>query len=126
MYHPAAHRDCVLQCFIRDTDLFERMNAPRRNRQIDRPPANYIAFARIGSSLVKIDIVATAPQVGGEQSAGQTAADENEFRHDSESTNQEVRKTGKETEPRIMGISRMSQGLNQLAQSPPRTQSIVA
>src|SRR5881227_3480262 len=92
-------------------------------RLIDRPPT--ILPSRGCSSLVKIDIVATAPQVGGEQSAGQTAADENEFRHDSESTNQEVRKTGKETEPRIMGISRMSQGLNQLAQSPPRTQSIV-
>ena len=93
--HPATHRDGMSQNFIRDTDLFERMNAPRRNRQIDRPPANDIAFARIGSSLVKIDIVATAPQVRGEQSARQTASDENEFRHDSESTNQEARKTGK-------------------------------
>src|SRR5207244_11113375 len=79
---PAAHRDRVLQRFVRDADLFERMYAARRNRQIDRPPADNVAFARIGSSLIKIDIVATAPQVGGEQSAGQTAADQNKLRHD--------------------------------------------
>src|SRR5438128_2997017 len=93
--HPATHRDGVPQYFVRDAELLERVNAPCRNRQIDRPPADNIAFAWVSPSLVKIDIVATAPQVGGEQSARQTAADENEFRHDSESTNQEARKTGK-------------------------------
>src|SRR5438094_8506594 len=124
MYRPAAHRDGGPQHFVSDPELLERVNPARRERGIDRAPADNIAFARIGSSLVKIDIVATAPQVGGEQSAGQTAADENEFRHDSESTNQEVRKTGKETEQRIMGISRMAQGLKEAAQRHAREQSI--
>ena len=46
MNHSAAHRDGVFQRFISDADLFERMNAARRNRQIDRTPADEVAFAR--------------------------------------------------------------------------------
>jgi hypothetical protein len=72
MNHPAAHWDCVLQCFIRDADLFERMYAASRNRQINRSPADYVSFARISASLVKIDIVSTPPQIGGEQSTRQS------------------------------------------------------
>jgi hypothetical protein len=33
--HPATHRDRVVQCFISHAELFERMNAPGRNRQVD-------------------------------------------------------------------------------------------
>jgi hypothetical protein len=68
--HPAAHWDRVLQRFIRDADLFERMNAPRRNCQIDRAPADDVAFARISASLVEIDIISSPAQVRGKQSAG--------------------------------------------------------
>jgi hypothetical protein len=90
------------------------MNPARRDCEIDRAPADNIPFTRVGSPLIKIDIVSAA-QIRREQSARQTAADENEFRHGPESTNQEARKTGKETEPRTMRISRMPEESNQLA-----------
>ncbi len=77
--HAAAHRDGVLQDFISDADLFKRMNAARRNREIDRAPADDVAFARIGPPFVKIDLVAAPSQIRREQSARQTATDENKF-----------------------------------------------
>ena len=79
--HAAAHRDGVFQCFISDSDLFKRMNAARRNRKIDRTSADEVAFAGIGPSFVKIYVVPTPSQVGREQSARQTATDENESCH---------------------------------------------
>jgi len=79
--HPAAHGDRVLQRFMRQADLFERMNAPRRNRQIDRAPTDDVAFARVSAALVKIDIVSAPAQVGRQQSAGETAANENKLCH---------------------------------------------
>ena len=79
--HPAAHRDCVLQRFMRDADLFERMDAPRRNRQIDRASADDVAFARVSTPLVQIDIVSAPAQVGRQQSARETAANENKLCH---------------------------------------------
>src|SRR5438445_7333201 len=79
MNHPAAHGDCVLQCFMREADLFERMNAPRRNRQINRSPADDVAFARVSAPLVEIDIVSAPAQVRGEQAARETGTDQNKF-----------------------------------------------
>ena len=78
--HPAAHRDGVLQRFISDADAFERMNSPGRNRQIDRTPADYVAFAWISASLVKVNIISSPAQVRCEQPARQSAADQNKFR----------------------------------------------
>src|SRR5438874_5455371 len=63
MNHPAAHGDRVLQRFMRDADLFESVNAPRRDRQINRTPADDVALARISAPLVKIDIVSAPTQV---------------------------------------------------------------
>ena len=79
--HPATHRDRMLQCFMSDTDLFERMNAPCRNRQIDRSPADDVALARVSAPLVKINIVPAPAQIGREQSARESAADENNLCH---------------------------------------------
>ena len=81
MDHPSAHRDRVFQYFIRDSDLFERMNTPRREREINRASADHVAFARIRPALVKIDLVAASAQIGGEQSAGQSGADEDKLGH---------------------------------------------
>ena len=82
--HPTTHRDCVLQCFISDPDLLERMNAPGRNRQINRAPADDVAFARISAPLVQIDIVPSPAQVGREQTTREATANENKF-HDVQS-----------------------------------------
>ena len=68
--HPAAHRDRVLQHFISDSDLLERMNAAGREREIDRSSADHVAFARISAALVKIDLVSAPAQIRGEQTAG--------------------------------------------------------
>jgi hypothetical protein len=57
MNHSAAHRDCVFQHFIGDPDLLERVNSARRKREIDRATADHVAFTRITSALIKIDIV---------------------------------------------------------------------
>jgi uncharacterized protein YciI len=81
---------------VGDADLFERMNAPGRNRQIDRASADDIAFAGISAALVKIDFMSAAPQIRREQTTRETAADENKFCHALriyESGNQESRKT---------------------------------
>jgi len=79
--HPAAHRDRVLQRFVRDADLFQRMNASRRNRQINRSSADEVAFARISAPFVKIDIVSATSQIRREQSTRQAAANQNKLRH---------------------------------------------
>ena len=68
--HASAHRDGVSQHFVGDADPLERVNPARREREIDRPPADNITFARIGPSLVKIDIISATPQIRGEQSSG--------------------------------------------------------
>jgi hypothetical protein len=68
------------QHFIRDTELLECVNPACRNREINRSPADNIAFTRISPSFVKIDIVSAPAQIRREQSAGETAADKNEFR----------------------------------------------
>ena len=70
MDHAAAHRDGVSQHFVGDAELLERVNPARRERKVDRPPADEVARARVGPSLVKIDLVSAPPEVGGEQSAG--------------------------------------------------------
>ena len=62
MDHPAAHRDGVPQHFIRDAELFERVNAARREREIDRAPADEISLTRISAPLVKIDFVSAPAQ----------------------------------------------------------------
>ena len=79
--HSAAHRDRVLQRFVRDADLFQCMDASRRNRQIDRPSANDVALARISAPLVEIDIVPAPPQICCEQTTYETAANENKLCH---------------------------------------------
>ena len=81
MDHPAAHRNRVLQYFIRDSDLFERMDPARRKREINRTPADHVSFARIGPAFVKIDLVSAPAQIRGEQSAGQAGADQDKFSH---------------------------------------------
>ena len=68
-----------LQDFVGDAELFERVNPAGGKREIDRASADDIAFARIGPAFVKIDIVSAPPEIRGEQSTGETAADENEF-----------------------------------------------
>ena len=79
MDHAAAHRDGVSQHFIGDAELLERVNPARRKREIDRPSADEVARARVGPSLVKIDIVPAPPQIRREQSAGESTADKSEF-----------------------------------------------
>jgi hypothetical protein len=59
----------VLQHFIGDAELLERVNPTRRERKVDRPSADDIAFARIGPSFVKIDIVSAPPQIRRKQSS---------------------------------------------------------
>lgn len=77
--HPAAHCDRMFEHFISDAELLERVNPTRGKREIDRPPPDNIALARVGPPLVKIDIVSAPPQVRAQQSAGQAATDENKF-----------------------------------------------
>ena len=93
--HPAAHRDRVLQRFLGDPDLFERVNSACRKRQIDRAPADDVPFARISASLVKIHLVSAPSEICREQAARQSAADQNKFCHSPriyESGTQESRK----------------------------------
>ena len=73
--HPAAHRDRVLQYFISDAELFERVNSAGRKRQVDRTPADDVAFARISAPLVKIDIISAPPQIRSEQSTCESGTD---------------------------------------------------
>jgi hypothetical protein len=60
----------VLEHFVSNSDLFERMNSARRKGEINGAPPDHVAFARIGAALVKIDIVPAPAQVRREQSAG--------------------------------------------------------
>src|SRR5262249_16220359 len=71
----------VSKRFIGDADLFERVNAPCGNREINRASTDDVSFARVSAPLVKIYLVATPPQIRGEQSASQTAADQNKRCH---------------------------------------------
>src|SRR2546423_6042055 len=57
MNHSARHRDRVLENFVGDPELFERVNAASGEREIDRAAADDVPFSRIGASLVKFDIV---------------------------------------------------------------------
>src|SRR5438105_3050848 len=96
MNHPAAHRDRMMQRFVSDSNLLERMNAARRNRQVDGASANDVPFTRIGSSFVKIHIVPSSSQIRREQSTRQTAADQNKSCHSVriyDSEDQESRKS---------------------------------
>lgn len=79
MDHAAAHRDGVLKHFVCDAELFERVDPTGGEREIDRASADKIAFARIGAAFVKIDLVSAPSEMRGEQSAGQSTADENEL-----------------------------------------------
>src|SRR4051812_23420424 len=78
--HSAPHRDCVLQDFVSNSDLFECVDAAGRKREIDRASANHVAFARITAAFVKIDLVTAPAEIGGEQSASESATDEDKFR----------------------------------------------
>jgi len=102
MDHPAGHWNRVPQRFISNPDLFERVNPACRNRQIDRAPADDVSFSRISAPLEQIHLVATPPQIRGEQSASQTAADQNKPCHSVriyESGNQESRKSRQAESP---------------------------
>ena len=81
MNHPAAHRDRASQRFLGNPDLFERVNPACRNGQVNGASADYVPFARISAPLVQIHVVAAPSQIGSEQSARETAADQNKFRH---------------------------------------------
>jgi len=70
------------------------VDSARGERKIDRSSADKVAFARIGASFVKIDIVSASPQVRGEQSTGETLPIRTNFGTDKESMNQESRKAG--------------------------------
>lgn len=79
--HPAGHGDGVTEDFIRDPKLFERVNSASGEGEINRAPANDVPFARIGAALVKRDLVAAAPEISSEQTAGEAATNQNELRH---------------------------------------------
>jgi hypothetical protein len=112
--HSAAHRNGVLQHFVSDAELLKRVNPARRERKIDRPSADNIAFTRISPPLVKIDIVPAPAQICGEQSSCEAAADENEFRWHS-------------PEFLIADYADITDiQIKQLARSSPMTQGIVA
>src|ERR1044071_5321022 len=83
--HSARHRDGVLEDFIGETDLLQRVNATGRQSEIDRPSADDVAFTRIGAALGELDIVSPPSEICAEQPAGQAASDEDKFRrHSSE------------------------------------------
>jgi Flp pilus assembly protein TadD len=79
--HPAGHGDGVAEDFIRDPKLFERVNSASGEGEINRAAANDVPFARIGAALVKRDLVAAAPEISSEQTAGEAATNQNELRH---------------------------------------------
>ena len=68
--HPAAHRDGVLEHVIGNSDLLQGVNAARGKREIDRAAADHVAFARIASAFVKIDIVSAPAEISREQATG--------------------------------------------------------
>jgi hypothetical protein len=61
--------------------LFERVNAAGGKREIDRATADHVAFTRIATAFVKIDIVSAPAEVSGQQSACKSGADQNKLRH---------------------------------------------
>ncbi len=65
------------------------MNTARREREVNRPPTDNIAFARISAAFIKIDIVSAPPQIRGEQPSGETTTDENKLRWHHEILNRE-------------------------------------
>ena len=75
MDHASRHGDGVLEYFVGDAELLEGVDSARGEREIDRSPADKVAFARVSSSFVKIDIVSAPSQIGRQQSAGQTGTD---------------------------------------------------
>src|SRR6266436_4257272 len=79
--HSTAHRDRVLQCFLGDPDLFQRVNPACRNRQIDRATADDVPFPGVSAPLVKIYVVSVPSEICREQSPRQSAADQNKFCH---------------------------------------------
>ena len=85
----------MLQCFLGNPDLFQRVNPACRNRQIDRASADDVPFARVSAPLVKIHFVSAPSEICREQAARQSAADQNKFCHSLriyESGTQESRK----------------------------------
>src|SRR5437660_1366256 len=65
---------------IRNSDLLERVDTTRGEREIDGTSANHVALARISATLVKIDIVSATTEISGEQPTSQAGPDQNEFR----------------------------------------------
>jgi hypothetical protein len=63
MNHATAHWNRVLQRFISNPDLFKGVNSTCRNREINRPPADDVPFARISASFIKIHFVSTPAEV---------------------------------------------------------------
>src|SRR4029077_14445667 len=95
MDHPAAHWNRVSQRFISNPDLFERVNAACRNRQVNRASPNDISFVRVSAPLVKIHFVSAPSEICREQPSCQSAADQNKSCHAAriyESGKQESRK----------------------------------
>jgi len=122
--HPAAHWDRMFEHVIGDAELFEGVNSPRRDGEIDRPSTDDIAFAWISPPLVKIDIVPASPEVRAEQSASESATDENKLRGHHKILNRESAFAlgyGATGNADITDFQ-----IKELAQSPARTQSIVA
>src|SRR5438477_6086431 len=79
--HPTTHWDRVSQRFLGNPDLFERMDPACRNGQVNGASADDVPFARISAPLVQIHFVPASSQIRCEQSARETAADQNKFRH---------------------------------------------
>ena len=93
--HPASHGNGVTQNFVRYAELLEGVNAARRKGEIDGTSAHKIARTRVRPPFEKVDFVSAPAEVGGEQTAGEAAANQNELRHGAsidESGKQESRK----------------------------------
>jgi hypothetical protein len=71
----------MAQCFIGNSNLLERVDPSRGDRQINGSPANDIAFARIDAPLVKIDLVPSPTKIRSQQSTCESGTDQYEFRH---------------------------------------------
>ena len=71
----------MFEYFIGDAELFERVNAASGEREIDRASADDVPFAGIGAALIQFYVVTAPAEICREQSAGQSAPDENKFRH---------------------------------------------
>src|SRR5579864_2398151 len=93
--HPATHRNREVQDFAGDSNLAKRVNSAGGERQIDRASTNHVSLARIASAFVKIDLVAPSAETRREQSARESATNQNKLCHAIriyESGNQESRK----------------------------------